>query len=130
MPLSPAKSESDRLTGLLRPKYVAAWSDHDALFQGSVEALGEFGKAEILDHPEILVAQQFRQLDRIEKTEPWLAQRRRPRGNGHHILPAVGGIVFKRLGVVEHRLPFRYPGDGIQRPRPRIPPQILYNAKP
>ena len=68
MPLSPAKSESDRLTGLLRPKYVAAWSDHDALFQGSVEALGEFGKAEILDHPEILVAQQFRQLDRIERS--------------------------------------------------------------
>src|SRR5437899_8909635 len=115
MSLSPAKSERDRLTGLLRPKYVGAGSDHDALFQGSVETLGEFGKAEILDHPETLVAQHFRQLERIEQTEPRLAQRRRPRGKGHHILPAVGAIVFKRLGVIEHDLRFRHASDEIQR---------------
>ena len=28
----------------MRPNHVAAWSDADALFQGPVEALGEFGK--------------------------------------------------------------------------------------
>src|SRR5260370_14259095 len=82
----PAKSESDSLARILRPNHVAAWPD-DALFQGSVETLGEFGKAEILDHPETLVAQHFRQLDGIEQTEPRLAQRSHPRGNGHHILP-------------------------------------------
>ena len=47
----PANSENDRLTGLLCPKNVAARSDADALLQGSVETIGEFGKAEMLDHP-------------------------------------------------------------------------------
>jgi len=35
---------------------VAARSDADALLQGSVETIGEFGKAEILNDPEIPVA--------------------------------------------------------------------------
>ena len=38
------------------PHDVATRSDSDALFEGAVEALGEFGKAEILDRPKTLAA--------------------------------------------------------------------------
>jgi hypothetical protein len=70
----PAKSESDSLARVLRPNHVAARSDHDVPFQSSVETLREFGKAEILDDAETLVAQHLRQSERIEQAEPWLAQ--------------------------------------------------------
>src|SRR5258705_3772372 len=81
--------KNDPLWGLLCPNDVRTGADHDPLFQGSVEWVGNFGHAEILDDPKAFVAQHFRQLGWIEKTEPWLAARRRPRGNCHHIGTAI-----------------------------------------
>ena len=53
-------AHSRRLAGPCCPNYMATWSDHDALPQGSVETVGEFGKAEIFDKSKSLVAQHFR----------------------------------------------------------------------
>src|SRR5258707_8957107 len=71
----PAKLENDPLRGVSRPHNVRSGTDHDALFQGALEAVGDFGQAEILDYAKTLVAEHFRHLRRIEKTEPGLAAR-------------------------------------------------------
>ena len=59
---------------LLRPNKVWTRTDPDVLLQFSVEAFGDFGKTEILDHPKTLVARYFGEFSRIEKAKPWLAQ--------------------------------------------------------
>src|SRR5229473_7281719 len=100
----PASRSGHGSTDLLRPNDVRTWTGPDVLFQASVESIGDFGKAEILDDPKSLVIQHLGQLGRIEQTKPRLAERRRPCRNGHHICAAVGRMVFERLGVVEHDL--------------------------
>src|SRR6266446_5930451 len=60
-PASPSAA-SMGLNGLPCPNHVTTRSDHNPLFQGAVEAVGNFGHAKILDDPKTLVAQYFRQL--------------------------------------------------------------------
>jgi len=64
------------------------------------------------------------------RLEPGLAARRRPRGNFHHMDAAIGWIVFKRLGVIEHHFRFRHASDEIQRQRNRLAGQIRHHAEP
>ena len=73
------------LKGPACPNHVGARSDHDALFQGSVEPAADLGKAEILDQFEAFAAQHFGEVGWIEKAKLGLAQRSRPFRNRHHI---------------------------------------------
>src|SRR6266852_9130639 len=126
----PASRSGHGSTDLLRPNDVRTWANPDVLFQVSVESIGDFSKAEILDDPKSLVTQHLGQLGRIEKTEPWLTQRSRPCGHGHHMSAAIGWLVFKRLGVVEHDLRIRHTGDEIQRRGDRLACEIRHDTEP
>src|SRR5437763_10517039 len=95
----------------LRPNDVATRSYHDAILQGAVKTLGEFGKAEIFDGLKPLATQHFGERRRIKQTEPGFATRSRARRHRDHIVAAIGPIVFKWLAVIENDLRVRHPGD-------------------
>src|SRR5882724_8486934 len=50
---------------LLCPNHVGTLSDHDALLEVAVKAIGDFGHAESLDDPETFAAQHFGKLVEI-----------------------------------------------------------------
>lgn len=104
----------------LRPHDMRTRPDRNARFQDAVVALTEFGKAKILDRPETVLAKHLGQVPWIEQAKPRLASRGSTLGDSDDVGAAIGGITFKRLGIVEHDLRPRNVGDKIQRGRNRL----------
>src|SRR5260370_42703805 len=76
--------------------------DGPSAFWHAEIANGDIGETEVFQSVKSAIAQILRDLLRIEKAEPGFADRGRPLRDGGDVGAPLGGIIFERLGGVEH----------------------------
>src|SRR5260370_34622815 len=104
--------------------------DGPSAFWHAEIANGDIGETEVFQSVKSAIAQILRDLLRIEKAEPGFADRGRPLRDGGDVGAPLWGIIFERLGVVEHDLGAWHPGNVTKYRRDGFARQIRHNSEP